>query len=234
MFDLGQRVQYRIINKIPNFTDINKSQLAINIAKSNNLDDVVIMQQVHGELVYKYNPQERQHNHASINNLPVGDGAVSSVSGVGLAVYTADCASVVLAAKDQSVVGIAHCGHKGANSCLLASVVDRMRQYTDSEIQAVIGPCIDKEYLEVGLDFQSQYIDKDPQAWSYFFTNRRGKAAFDLRGYICSRLWQLRVYTISHHIIDTYTNYQYGSYRRASMLGVKDNSRCITLVFLKH
>jgi YfiH family protein len=77
------------------------------------------------------------------------DAAVSSVPGVALAVFTADCAPVALAS-DNGVIGVAHAGWRGLLAGVVEAAVDAMRGLGADRIQAALGPCIHAECYEFG------------------------------------------------------------------------------------
>ena len=71
------------------------------------------LRQVHGvEVVRVDAPRAADKAHAQLKELdePVADAAVTSVPGVVLAILTADCLPVVLAAADGSEMAAAHAG----------------------------------------------------------------------------------------------------------------------------
>jgi YfiH family protein len=88
---------------------------------------------------------------ASALTVPVADAAWTRSRGLGLAVLTADCLPVVIAAADDSVVAVVHAGWRG----LLAGVLERTYQQlpvTAGGYLAWIGPAISASAYEVGED----------------------------------------------------------------------------------
>jgi YfiH family protein len=79
------------------------------------------------------------------------DAAVTTESGVALAVLTADCAPVALASP-EGVVGVAHAGWKGLLAGVVEETVRAMRQLGATRVVAAIGPCIHAECYEFGAD----------------------------------------------------------------------------------
>ena len=84
----------------------------------------------------------------------VGDGAVTAVPGAVLALYTADCAPVVVTG--GGALGVAHAGWPG----ILAGVIDEMIEGVrslaadpgPSRLRAVLGPLIRPASYEFGAD----------------------------------------------------------------------------------
>ena len=88
---------------------------------------------------------------ASAELEPTADAAWTAAPGLALAVLSADCLPVVVAARDGSVVGIAHAGWRG----LVAGVVPRLLESMASasgEFVAWLGPGISAAAYEVGED----------------------------------------------------------------------------------
>jgi len=67
----------------------------------------------------------------------------------GLAVQTADCLPVVLAAADGRVVAAVHAGRRGLLGGILAAAADAVRARVDAPIDALIGPAICGRCYEV-------------------------------------------------------------------------------------
>jgi YfiH family protein len=79
------------------------------------------------------------------------DAAVTTESGVALAVLTADCAPVALASP-EGVIGVAHAGWKGLLAGVVEETVRAMRQLGATRVVAARGPCIHAECYEFGAD----------------------------------------------------------------------------------
>ena len=77
------------------------------------------------------------------------DAAVSAHPGCALAVLTADCAPVALAAP-EGVIGAAHAGWAGLVAGVLERTVEAMAALGASEVAAVVGPCIEARCYEFG------------------------------------------------------------------------------------
>ena len=78
------------------------------------------------------------------------DAAVTTEPGCALAVFTADCAPVALAADGGGVVAVAHAGWRGLLAGVLESTVEEMRSLGASGVEAAVGPCIGPECYEFG------------------------------------------------------------------------------------
>lgn len=80
------------------------------------------LRQVHGTTVLRFDAAP-----VAGASEPVADAAVTSVPGVVLAILTADCLPVVLAARDGSEVGAAHAGWRGLADGMLEATVAAMQ-----------------------------------------------------------------------------------------------------------
>lgn len=80
-----------------------------------------------------------------------GDALVTAAPGTVLAVLTADCAPVAMAA-DNGVIAVAHAGWRGLVAGILEETADAMRALGASNVVAALGPCIHAECYEFGKD----------------------------------------------------------------------------------
>lgn len=110
------------------------------------------MRQVHGTRAIRAE--------AVIGNdeVPVADAAVAGTPGRVLAVLTADCLPIVLAARDGSAVGIAHAGWRGLAAGVLEAAVAAL-EVPPGEIAAWIGPGIGAARYEVDEVVRGAFAD---------------------------------------------------------------------------
>ena len=102
------------------------------------------LRQVHGgEVVVVRHPADGAGAQA--------DAAVTAVTGAALAIHTADCAPLALAA-EEGVVGAVHAGWRGLAAGVVEHAVDAMRQLGATRVHAVLGPCIRVGCYEFGAD----------------------------------------------------------------------------------
>ena len=134
------------------------------------------------------------------------DGYVTDIPGLPLAVFTADCAPVLMHDPVHGVVAAVHCGWKPTAKDILRAAVEAMGSLGawPEDIRAAIGPCIRKCCFQVGEEVVSAMddmldtgaaglFDPDPEA--------SGKYRLDLPGVIARRLAELGVGP--EHIEDT-------------------------------
>lgn len=110
---------------------------------------------------------------------PVADAAVSSVPGVVLAVLTADCLPVLLAAQDGAEIGAAHAGWRGLAAGILENTVAAMATES-SRLVAWLGPAAGPAAYEVGEEVFTAFVDPDPHAREAFVATRPGHWRVDL------------------------------------------------------
>jgi hypothetical protein len=108
-------------------------------------DALFCAQQVHGASVVVVVEDSERDDVAACP----ADALVSRVEDVGLGIRTADCAPVLLAADDGSVVGAVHAGWRGAVGGVIQAAVATMA-VAPPRIVAAVGPCIGPRAFEVG------------------------------------------------------------------------------------
>lgn len=118
---------------------------------------------------------------------PVADAAVTSVPGVVLAILTADCLPVVLAARDGSEVGAAHAGWRGLADGMLEATVAAM-QTPPSGLLAWLGPAAGPADYEIGEEVHHAFVGHDPAAAAAFVATRPGHWKVDLYALARTRL----------------------------------------------
>jgi len=166
---------------------------------------------------------------------PRADALVTDRPGLLLGILTADCAPVLLADADASVVGAAHAGWKGAlagvtDACLLAMErlgADRAR------IAAAIGPCIARASYEVDDAFARRFEQADPANERFLAPARPGHHRFDLEAYVAARLAAAGITRVEALGLDTYADERrFFSYRRATHRGEPDYGRQVAVIGL--
>ncbi|HET8765053.1 MAG TPA: peptidoglycan editing factor PgeF, partial [Rhodanobacter sp.] len=144
---------------------------------------------------------------------PDADAAVTRTPGVALAILTADCLPVLLAADDGSVVGAAHAGWRGLAAGVLESTLHAMRCAPD-RVVAWLGPCIGGPSYEVGEEVRAAFVDHAPDAARCFAPTRPGHWRCDLAALARQRLAAAGVTSVHGGGFDTFTDPRFYSYRR--------------------
>lgn len=93
-----------------------------------------------------------------------GDGLITSVSHMLLAIKTADCVPVLLADVKRRAVGAIHAGWRGTVARVVEKAIGEMRRQYGSaphDLSAAVGPCIRRCCYQVGSEvraaFESQF-----------------------------------------------------------------------------
>ncbi|WP_315386524.1 peptidoglycan editing factor PgeF [uncultured Stenotrophomonas sp.] len=134
------------------------------------------LRQVHGTAVLRFDAAPVG---AGLEAESTADAAVTSVPGVVLAILTADCLPVVLAARDGSEIGAAHAGWRGLADGMLEATVAAMHT-APGELQAWLGPAAGPADYEIGEDVFKAFVDGDAGAAGAFVATRPGHWKVDL------------------------------------------------------
>ncbi|WP_394540078.1 peptidoglycan editing factor PgeF [Lysobacter enzymogenes] len=118
---------------------------------------------------------------------PEADAAVTSTPGTVLAILTADCLPVLLAAHDGSEVGAAHAGWRGLADGVLEATVAAMRS-EPARLRAWLGPAAGPQRYEIGADVRDAFLAVDAAAASAFVATRPGHWLVDLYALARQRL----------------------------------------------
>jgi hypothetical protein len=146
---------------------------------------IVEMRQVHSDVIHRISgiapsPEGEGTPGRGIAPSPhglVGDGLVTDVPGILLAVKTADCMPVIVVDKKKRAVGIFHAGWRGTLHRIAEKGVGEMRRWFGSnpkDLHAALGPsirdCCYKVGEEVRDKFRSQfgYADELFREWQTY------------------------------------------------------------------
>jgi len=169
---------------------------------------------------------------------PQADAMVTSKPGIALGIATADCGPVLFADTENSVVGAAHAGWKGAIGGVLEATVTGMEKLgaDRSSIVAVLGPTISQKNYEVSAEFREQFMQNDGANNAFFLSAaRENHYLFDLPGYIAMRLEKTGIGVFSDVDCCTYEDEEkFFSYRRATHRHEPDYGRQISAIRLTH
>lgn len=130
------------------------------------------LRQVHGTTVHRVTAPGGKGE-------PEADAAVTGVPGAVLAILTADCLAVVLAARDGSEVAAAHAGWRGLAGGVLEATVAEMRT-APADVVAWLGPAAGAADYEVGEEVRDAFVGCDPAASAAFAVTRPGHWTVDL------------------------------------------------------
>lgn len=177
------------------------------------------LQQVHGTRVI-----EAGDWHAGIE----ADASIARVRGVVLAVMTADCLPLLLAAADGAAVAAVHAGWRG----LAAGIIERTLEQlavAPGDVLAWIGPAISQPAFEVGDEVRDAFVADDHLAVNCFAPNAQARWQADLKMLATLRLRRAGVRRITDRGHCTFRQPEdYFSYRRAHPCG-----RMASLIWLR-
>jgi YfiH family protein len=121
---------------------------------------IVTLRQTHSDLIHRVDRAPKQS--------PAGDGLVTRMPKLLLAIQTADCLPVLLADPEHHAVGAFHAGWRGTLARIVEKGIGRMRKEFGSDpakLVAAIGPgvrvCCYRVGREVHDQFESQFAYAD-------------------------------------------------------------------------
>jgi YfiH family protein len=131
----------------------NRSKLLLSIGATNKRKPwaMASLRQIHSDII---------HVVCSATEPLRGDGLITNVPGIILAVMTADCLPVLLADKKNKVVGALHAGWRGTTQRIAEKGLGIMRREFGTQpenVFAAIGPGIQQCCYEVGQDLKDQF-----------------------------------------------------------------------------
>jgi polyphenol oxidase len=168
---------------------------------------------------------------------PHVDGLVTNRPGVILGVLTADCAPILFADARAGIVGTAHAGWRGALAGIVEATVEAMVELgaRQSDIVAVVGPCIAIASYEVGPEFPAPFLARSADNARYFRPGARpDHFMFDLSRYVADRLLRLELAAVDRLDRDTCAEDEtFFSYRRSCLRGEADFGRGLSAIALE-
>ncbi|HZH43459.1 MAG TPA: peptidoglycan editing factor PgeF [Lysobacter sp.] len=170
------------------------------------------LRQVHGTGVARFDAPRASE--------PEADAAVTATPGVVLAILTADCLPVVIAAADGSEVAAAHAGWRGLAAGVLEATVVAMRS-APGALVAWLGPAAGPASYEIGADVYDAFVGDDPAAAVAFTPTRPGHWRVDLYALAQRRLLRAGVDATRIHGggFDTLADSRFFSHRRDRRTG---------------
>ena len=158
--------------------------------------DLVCARQVHGQAIALVGDKERGRG-ACLSETAIADtdALITATPGVPIAVFTADCLSVLLYDPEIPCVAAVHAGWRGTQGGILAKTIAGMKKefHAHSETMRVfLGPCIRPCCYEVGEEFLRLFPSD--------VLVREGKYYFDLAEANKRQLFQSGIG--AHQIVD--------------------------------
>jgi hypothetical protein len=123
------------------------------------------VKQIHSAIVHRVNKPEREPEPMT------GDGLITNVPGLLLAIKTADCVPVLLADVKRRAVGTFHAGWRGTVARITEKGVGEMRRQFGSvpgDLRAAIGPCIRRCCYSIGSEVRAEFESQFSYAGKLF------------------------------------------------------------------
>jgi YfiH family protein len=144
----------------------NRAQL-LNALTATNEDGsawpLLQVKQIHSAIVHRVGSVQRESL--------TGDGLITDVPGLLLAIKTADCVPVLLADTKRHAVAAFHAGWRGTVARIVEKGVGEMRRQFGSvprDLRAAIGPCIRRCCYSVGSEVRAEFESQFSYAGELF------------------------------------------------------------------
>jgi len=190
---------------------------------------IVLLNQFHSNKFYYISKYSKLND-----NKFKGDALITDKRNLPIAVLTADCAPILIHAKDKEMIAAIHVGWKGAYKDIVKKVVKFMikKGCSPKSITAAIGPCISSMNYEVKEDFKKKFLKKDKKN-IIFFKKTKNKSYFNLNKYIHFQLESLNIKKIDIINKDTFNaKNNFFSARRSNSLNENDYGRNISIIMI--
>ena len=122
----------------------------------------------------------------------------------------------MLASLDGSVIGVAHCGWRGAKNNIIKILIDMMTSKGAGDMKAMIGPAIQQASYEVDAEYYKAFISENVAFVEFFVPSvNSGHYMFNLPKFVEQKLIDSGINDIDNMNLDTYSDSEkYPSYRR--------------------
>ena len=157
----------------------------------------------------------------------MADASFTTQPGIVLAILTADCLPILIAAEDGSEIAAIHAGWRGLAAGIVESTVRRLRAPKD-KLLVWLGPAIGAASYEVGDEVRDAFVGKSPNAADAFTATRPDHWLCDLYALVRQRLRSVGVERCYGGNFDTFRDARFYSYRRDG----QRSSRFASLIWL--
>jgi purine-nucleoside/S-methyl-5'-thioadenosine phosphorylase / adenosine deaminase len=201
----------KIRGVVHGFSNRNFNGSVSDVARFFGLSKIATLNQIHSSVVFvikdgfKEEPEQK------------GDAIVTSLRGIGIGVFTADCVPLLLIDKSVSAVAVVHAGWRGTLSQITKATLLEMEKNFGTEpstVSAVVGPSIGMCCYEVGKDVAALFKDKFANWDTYLFRKNDSKYVLDLKEANRTALVKEGVENIEVIKICTKCSNEFHSYRR--------------------
>ena len=167
---------------------------------------------------------------------PKVDALVTTHRNIAIAASSADCVPILFADPEARVVAAAHAGWRGAVGGVLQATVKQMCALgaKQERIRAGVGPCIGPASYEVGPEFPTPFLARNPANARFFRPAQRvGHHMFDLESYVAAELAAMNLGAIDVAHRDTCAEADtFFSYRRSCLRKEPDYGRHVSVIGL--
>jgi len=147
------------------------------------------------------------------------DAQITRERHIALAIMTADCLPILLAAADGSEVAAIHGGWRSLSQQIIANTIQAMTTPAN-KLVAWLGPCIGQLAFEVNDEIKAIFVAQNPALLAAFMPSKAGHCLASLPFIAQQQLQQCGVANINALSHCTFSQYhQYYSYRRESVTG---------------
>lgn len=148
------------------------------------------------------------------DEIPTADALVTGIPGITLAVMVADCIPLLLTSK-YSVAAV-HVGRKGLVNRVAEKAIDVMREISNAEISATIGPAICGTCYEVSQDIYDEVTQSHPDSAA---RTKADTPSLDLVKALITDLTAVGIEKIDNQSRCTHEDDRLYSYRRDGITG---------------
>lgn len=148
------------------------------------------------------------------DEVPTADALITGIPGITLAVMVADCIPLILSSKHS--VAAVHVGRKGLVNRVAERTIEIMREISDQEITATLGPAICGKCYEVSQDIFDEVVASHPAAATRTSANT---PSLDLVAGLITDLKSLGIKSIDNQSRCTVESDDLFSYRRSAITG---------------
>lgn len=136
--------------------------------------DLVCARQVHGDTIVSIDERDKGKGACSHETaIADADALITASAGVPIAVFTADCLSILLYNPEIPCVAAVHAGWRSTKSDIVAKTVARLHEefhVRPETLRAFLGPCIRPCCYEVGPEFKNFFPeDVGMREGKYYF-----------------------------------------------------------------
>ena len=148
------------------------------------------------------------------DEVPTADALITGIPGITLAVMVADCIPLILSSKHS--VAAVHVGRKGLVNRVAEKTIEIMREISDQEITATLGPAICGKCYEVSQEIFDEVVASHPTAATRTSANT---PSLDLVAGLITDLKSLGIKSIYNQSRCTVESDDLFSYRRSAITG---------------